>query len=137
MENLYVEIKKSIIASLRTIDPECDISAEEICKTGDSYYFVDILPMGNQTVDAIYSDIRIMIDLSYYQKGGSNAVYWDKAAALDSLFCPIFQVMDRKITVADSNWRIVDRVLHYTFHLAFRISGTEEGSGTLMEELII
>lgn len=59
MEHLIIQIKNAITALLKGIDPDTDVFYEEIKGTEEkhgldepeTYYFVDIIPNGNETVD--------------------------------------------------------------------------------------
>lgn len=64
MEHPIIQIKNAITALLKGIDPDTDVFYEEIKGTEEkhgldepeTYYFVDIIPNGNETVDRFFTD---------------------------------------------------------------------------------
>lgn len=127
MENPFLQIKNAVISLLKELDPDIDVYAEEIKRTKDeeesqeTYYFVDILPTGNQTVDSHYTDMGVLVDIVFHDKKEKNAVYLQKQIEIDEKIRPVFRFGDRKVTINNASMKISDHVLHYSFPLAFRI----------------
>ena len=69
MEHPIIQIKNAITALLKGIDPGTDVFYEEIKGTEEkyglnepeTYYFVDIIPNGNQTVDRFFTDMGVLV----------------------------------------------------------------------------
>lgn len=130
MEKILTRIKNAITGLLKTLDPETDVFYEEIKGTGkeegllepETYYFVDIIPSAFKTIDKIFTDVGILIDIAYHEKNESNTAYLIKGAEIDANVRPVFCFENRKITVNDASIKIVDHVLHYSFNLRFRQS---------------
>ena len=128
MEHPIIQIKNAVTALLKSIDPEVDVFYEEIKGTKgrygieeeETYYFVDIIPTGNKTVDKFFTDMGILVDIAYHEKKESNIAYLTKEAELDEVFRPVFTFGDRHITIGDASGKIVDKVLHYSFNIEFR-----------------
>lgn len=127
MEKPIIQIKNVITALLKGIDPDIDVFYEEIkgteekhgLKEEETYYFVDIMPNGNKTVDRYFTDMGILVDIAYHEIGESNTAYLIKGAEIDEVFRPVFSFGDRHITVNDANMKVVDHVLHYSFAINF------------------
>lgn len=128
MENVLNQIKDAITVALKRISPEIDVFYEEVKKTEKgqglevpkTYYFVDIIPTGNHTVDRFFSDMRVLVDIAYHEERESNVAYLVRAAELDAAFRPIFVFGNRKITIPDSSSKVSDHVLHFSFPINFR-----------------
>lgn len=128
MENVLVQIKDAITEALKRISPDVDVFYEELKKTEKgqgleipkTYYFVDIIPTGNDTVDRFFSDMRVLVDIAYHEERESNVAYLVRAAELDAAFRPIFVFGKRKITIPASSSKVSDHVLHFCFPINFR-----------------
>ena len=76
MEHPIIQIKNAITALLKGIDPDTDVFYEEIKGTEEkhgldepeTYYFVDIIPNGNETVDRFFTDMGVLVDIAYHEK---------------------------------------------------------------------
>ena len=83
MENPVLQIKDALIRVLKKIDPDTDVFFEEIKSTDPAHgveqpktwYFVDLKPGNPVTVDGIYTDMSVMVDVTYHEKGESNNTY--------------------------------------------------------------
>lgn len=143
MEAVELQIKDSILKLLKGIDPEVDVYFEEMPHTdrehgaqiSRTWYFVDIVPGKNQTVDGIYTDKAVLIDIAYHAERESNMAYLLKAAEIDTAIRPVLRFGDRKITIPDADIAVTDRVLHYVFHVSFRHSLESADSHEPMGEL--
>ena len=88
MENPVLQIKDALIRILKKIDPDTDVFFEEIKSTDPAHgveqtktwYFVDLKPGSPVTVDGIYTDMSVMVDVTYHEKSESNNTYLIKAA---------------------------------------------------------
>ena len=106
MENPVLQIKDALIRALKKIDPDTDVFFEEIKSTDPAHgveqpktwYFVDLKPGSPVTVDGIYTDMSVMVDVTYHEKGESNNTYLIKAAEIDAAIRPVLSFGDRKIT---------------------------------------
>lgn len=141
--SIYVSIKNSLIALLKGLYPAFDVFVEEISKTNedeprediDNYFFLDIIPVSNQTLSEHHTKRSILIDIAAHEKEESNAVYLCMADSIDRAIRPVFRFEDRAITIADASTSVVDSVLHYTFTLDFVDSTPEPETLPFMEEL--
>ena len=145
MKHVLTQIKNAITSCLKELDPEVDIFYEEITGTGEehglnigeTYYFVELIPAVCKTVDAYFTDIGILVDIAYHDKNESNTAYLMKGAEIDVLFRPIFSFGDRKITVHDASFKVVDHVLHFSFAVNFRYAGNNPDEYERMGELAV
>ena len=48
----------------------------------ETYYFVDIIPNGNETVDRFFTDMGVLVDIAYHEKSESNTAYLIKGQRL-------------------------------------------------------
>ena len=143
MENPVLQIKDALIWALKKIDPDTDVFFEEIKSTDPAHgveqpktwYFVDLKPGSPVTVDGIYTDMSVMVDVTYHEKGESNNAYLIKAAEIDAAIRPVLSFGDRKITIGNADINVVDHVLHYIFTINFRHSEEQKVANDRMEEL--
>lgn len=118
MEHPIIQIKNAITALLKGIDPDTDVFYEEIKGTEEkhgldepeTYYFVDIIPNGNETVDRFFTDMGVLVDIAYHEKSESNTAYLIKGAEIDAVVRPVFSFGDRNITINDANMKVSDHV---------------------------
>lgn len=145
MENPLMQIKTAITVLLKELNPETDVFYEEIKGTeekhglnaGENYYFVDLIPSGNKTVDGYFTDMGILVDIAYHEKRESNITYLMKGAEIDALFRPVFSFGNRHITINDADIKVVDHVLHYSFAVNFRHAREKTNEFAMMGELEI
>lgn len=142
MENIYQRIQDSLVRRFKGLFPDYDIVCEEIPRPENAppledYIFLDIIPVANETVSRHHTDRRILIDAAIHSKAETNAGYRAIGAVVDAAIRPVLQIGDRAITIPDMGIKIVDRVLHCTFTLAFRDSTEAEAPFPLMEELAV
>lgn len=143
MEHPIIQIKNAITALLKGIDPDTDVFYEEIKGTkekhglneSETYYFVDIIPNGNKTVDRFFTDVGILVDIAYHEKSESNTAYLMKGAELDAVVRPVFSFGDRHITINDASMKVSDNVLHYSFAINFRQARKQTNEFEMMGEL--
>lgn len=143
MENPVLQIKDALIRVLKKIDPDTDVFFEEIKSTDPAHgmerpktwYFVDLKPGSPVTVDGIYTDMSVMVDVTYHEKSESNNTYLIKAAEIDAAIRPVLSFGDRKITIGNADINVVDHVLHYIFTINFRHSEEQKVTNDRMEEL--
>ena len=143
MEHPIIEIKNAVTALLKGIDPSIDVFYEEIkgteAKHGldepETYYFVDIIPSGNKTVDKFFTDMGVLVDIAYHERNESNTAYLMKGAEIDMAVRPVFRFGDRYITIEDANINVVDHVLHYNFAINFRQARVQTSDFEVMGEL--
>ena len=129
---IYQSIKLAMVGLFKGKYPAYDVFCEEIAKTQndepepdlENYIFLDIIPAGSATVDAGHMDRRVLVDASIHTRSERNADYLTISQEVDDLIRPVFRFEDggeaRAITVPDVACKVVGRVLHCTFTLAFR-----------------
>lgn len=143
MEHPIIQIKDSITALLKGIDPGTDVFYEEIKGTEqkhgldepETYYFVDIIPNGNKTVDKFFTDLGVLVDIAYHEKNESNTAYLMKGAEIDAVVRPVLKFGDRYITINDASIKVSDHVLHYSFAINFRQAREQTNEFDPMGEL--
>lgn len=142
-DNPILQIKDAVIKALKSIDPETDIFFEEISRTdpghglnqGQTWYFVDLMPGAPVTVDGIYTDMGVSVDIAYHEKSERSLHYLTKSAEIDRVFRPVLSFGDRRITIDSADIRVVDHVLHYGFRVNFRHSTEPDIRSARMDEL--
>lgn len=145
METPLAQIKEALIRVLKDLDPDVDVFLEEIKSTEkeqgmeipETYYFVEIIPNINRTVDKSFTDIGVLVDIAYHEKNESNSAYLIKAGELDGAFRPVFSFGDRNITIQDISQKVSDHVLHSSFAISFRQARQETVNYELMGELTV
>ncbi len=143
MGHPIIQIKNAITALLKGLDPGTDVFYEEIkgkkeqhgLKEQETYYFVDVIPNGNKTVDKFFTDMGVLVDIAYHEKNESNTAYLIKGAEIDAVMRPVFHFGDRHITINDASMKVADHVLHYSFTINFRHAREQTEEFEMMEEL--
>lgn len=128
METVLIQIKNALIRLLKQLDPDVDVFFEEIKGTDEenglekkeTYYFLEVIPNINDTVDKFFTDIGVLVDVAYHEENESNTAYLIKAAELDGMIRPVFSFGDRHVTVTGMSSKVTDHVLHCSFTVSFR-----------------
>ncbi len=142
MEHVLLQVKDAVIRAIKSLDPETDVFFEEIPHTDEghgiltegNWYFLDLVPSG-QTVDGIYTDLDILVDIAYHERHESNTGYLIRASELDFVLRPVLRFGSRRITIPQANVKITDHVLHYSFSVSFRYSRERTEVFEMMREL--
>lgn len=144
---IFQSIKASLVSLFKGLYPAFDVFCEEIPKTQndepepdlEDYVFLDIIPTGNQTIGPYHTERRVLVDAALHTKSESNGTYLTMAQEIDDALRPVLRFEDggeaRAITVPDVSFKVVDKVLHCSFTLAFRDSREVEPQPPVMEEL--
>jgi len=126
---IYQSIKLAMVSLFKGKYPAYDVFCEEIAKTQNDEPEPDL-------EDYIF---LVLVDASIHTRSESNADYLTISQEVDDLLRPVFRFEDggeaRAITVPDVACKVVDRVLHCTFTLAFRDSIQEPPPLPYMETL--
>ena len=142
MENPLIQIKDAVIRILKELDPDVDVFFEGIKRTDtehgltqpETYYFVEVIPNINETVDRHFTDRGVLVDVAYHEENESNTAYLIKADELDGAIRPALSFGDRHITIQNTSQKVVDHVLHISFTVSFRTAeGEIPGFGTMGE----
>lgn len=128
MEEILIQIKEAVIKLLNALDPDVDVFFEKIKSTDEghglkregTYYFFEMIPHCNDTVDQYVTDMTVLADIAYHEKNESNTAYLMKAAQLDGMIRPVFSFGGRHITIPEMNIKVTDHVLHCSFAISFR-----------------
>nr|DAT57948.1 MAG TPA: hypothetical protein [Caudoviricetes sp.] len=142
MSNVYHQIKDALVRALKTALPDMDVTSERLAKTdygGSSditdYIYIGLTPVSRETVSAYHTRHSVVIDLAVHTASEHNADYWALADTIDYSLRPVIRWDDRAITVPSVDYKIVDRILHCTFTLAFMVSCEEPEQYPLAETL--
>lgn len=140
MEIPLIQMKDAITKILKGIDPDVDVFYEEIktvqeTEVPETYYFVEIIPNGNETVDQFFTDMGVLVDIAYHEKKESNTAYLIKAAEIDGAIRPVLCFGERRITISNMKSKVSDHVLHCTFPVTFREKRNWPEENNMMESL--
>ncbi len=143
MENVFEEIRRALVRAFKGLFSAYDVFCEEIQRTdgadetaaAENWIYIDMQPVVNQTVNRWHTDRQIFIDIAIHTASEKNKDYYAIMPAVDGLIRPYFCFGNRAITVADLNFKVVDRALHAAFTLAFRDSCPEPEPPPFMQEL--
>ena len=118
------EIKAAIVAVLNQNFKGYAVHFDNVEKSDAPYFYVELMPTAT-TVDGLFSDRLIQVDITYIHPKDamgrvSRTAVFEVADALDKVFRPVLAVKDRHITILDAEMTIVDDILHYIFNLDFR-----------------
>lgn len=134
-------IKAVITDKLKTKYPNCKVYFDNVEKSNTPYFYVEFTTSIHQTIDEIYSDRTIQVDVTYIHPKDSKgrvdrSAVFDVGDAMDTLFRPVLQVGDRYITILSAETAMIDDVLHYIFDLQFTDAWTDEEVGYVRGELM-
>lgn len=143
MNNVFEEIRTSLVRAFKGLFSAYDVFCEEIQRTdsadetaaAEDWIYIDMRPVVNQTVNRWHTDRRIFVDVAIHTASEKNKAYYAIIPAVDSLIRPYFCFGNRAITVGNINFEIVDRALHAAFTLSFRDSSPEPEPQPFMQEL--
>lgn len=132
-------IQQRIVSILKEKYPGYKVYFDNIEKSTQSYFYIE-MNVVSHTIDRIYFDRYLQIDIAYRPKEDSlgrvkRAELYSMADELETLIRPIFYVEDRAITVLKVEQTIVDEILHYIFDLDFTDAFTVEEQYELMQNL--
>lgn len=134
-------IKEALTASLKRKYPNYKVHFDNVEKQSkEPYFYVEMMPTVT-TVDDVYHDRLIQIDITFYipydQYGRvDRMLLYDMIGGLDLLIRPVFYVEDRAITILEAETTLVDDILHYIFTLDFRDAVTDDEAGRMQYELM-
>ncbi len=86
-------------------------------------------------MDGIYTDMSVMVDVTYHEKGESNNTYLIKAAEIDAAIRPVLSFGDRKITIRECGHQCSGSRSPLHFTINFRHSEEQKVTNDRMEEL--
>jgi hypothetical protein len=133
-------IKAAITKLLKTTYPDYKVHFDNVDRSDAPYFYIEFMPTST-TVDDVYSDRLIQVDVTYigakdaYGRINRTSVY-DVADVLDRTIRPVLVIEDRHITIIDAEMTIVDDILHYIFNLDFRDAWTDAEVGRIQYELM-
>lgn len=134
------EIKSAIVTVLNQNFKDYKVHFDNVEKSDAPYFYVEFTPTIT-TVDDVYSDRLIQVDITYIHPKDamgrvSRTAVFEVADALDKVFRPVLVIKDRHITILDAEMTIIDDILHYIFNLDFRDAWTDEEAGRVQYELM-
>lgn len=134
-----VDIRKAIVKKLAELG--IDVEYENINKIDRPCYFVDLLTYYKEW-DSNYRELKTLnYDIMYFPKSkdGNNTETWEALENVDNHFevfgNKILPVLDRRLTMADTNMHIVDTVGHYEFSISLFDQYGKPYDYELMQEL--
>lgn len=136
MESLYNVIFDTLATLLGTAYPDCDIYGDEIVQGGgQSYFWIDLMPVGSTTLGSGSTQHKVLVDISAHLKSEAKTEYLSLAQQLDGLLRPVLRFRGRVVTIPETAFQIVDKVLHCSFTLSFTDGTAKPIDIPLMEEL--
>ncbi len=136
-----LDIRKALSDLIKANFPDWLLTYNNSPDSQQDYIYVELTEK-RQTVDPVYYDRDIEVDIRVIPlpdvRGNvKRSKLYDAQDTLEQVFLPVFQLDDRAITVQETTSRIVDEVLHFTFHLRFADYKPEKNDNELMQELEI
>ena len=136
------DIRKALSDLIKANFPDWLLTYNNSPNVEQDYIYIELLEH-RQTVDPVYYDRDIeiaahVIPLPDVRGNVKRSKLYEVQDTLEQIILPVFRIGDRAITVQESTSRIVDEVLHFTFHLCFADYKPENNSDKeLMQELEI
>lgn len=136
-----LDIRKALSDLIKANFPDWLLTYNNSPDVEQDYIYVELTEK-RQTVDPVYYDRDIEVDIRVIPlpdvRGNvKRSKLYDTQDTLEQVFLLVFQLDDRAITVQETTSRIVDEVLHFTFHLRFADYKPEKNDNELMQELEI
>lgn len=116
-------IRSVFVALLKRHFPTCEVHFSTNFKAKADYFYIELLE--KQTfIDKVYRDRDISVSIHFVPIPDARgricrSKLYEAEEKLDEIFLSVVQIGDRFITVLDTSSRIVDEVLHFSFHLQF------------------
>lgn len=133
------DIRKAIVKKLAELG--IDVEYENINKIDRPCYFVDLLTYSKEW-DSNYRELKTLnYDIMYFPKSkdGNNTETWEALENIDNHFevtgNKILSILDRRLTMTDTNMHIVDTVGHYEFSISLFDQYGKPYDYELMQEL--
>lgn len=134
-----IDIRKAITKKISELGLK--VEYENINKIERPCYFVDLLTYSKEW-DSNYRELKTLnYDIMYFPKNkeGNNTETWEALENIDNNFeilgNKILSVLDRKLTITDTNMNIVDTVGHYEFSISLFDQYGKPYDYELMQEL--
>lgn len=134
-----IDIRKAITKKLSELGLK--VEYENINKIDRPCYFVDLLTYSKEW-DSNYRELKTLnYDIMYFPKSkeGNNTETWEALENIDNHFeilgNKILPVLDRRLTMTDTNMNIVDTVGHYEFSISLFDQYGKPYDYELMQEL--
>ncbi len=133
------DIRKAITKKLSELGLK--VEYKNINKIDRPCYFVDLLTYSKEW-DSNYRELKTLnYDIMYFPKSkeGNNTETWEALENIDNHFevfgNKILPVLDRRLTMTDTNMHIVDTVGHYEFSISLFDQYGKPYDYELMQEL--
>lgn len=134
-----IDIRKAIVKKVAELG--IDVEYENINKLKRPCYFIDLLTYSKEW-DSNYRELKTLnYDIMYFPKSkeGNNTETWEALENIDNHFevfgNKILPVLDRRLTMRDTNMNIVDTVGHYEFSISLFDQYGKPYDYELMQEL--
>ena len=134
-----IDIRKAITKKLSELGLK--VEYKNINKIDRPCYFVDLLTYSKEW-DSNYRELKTLnYDIMYFPKSkeGNNTETWEALENIDNHFevfgNKILSILDRKLTMTDTNMHIVDTVGHYEFSISLFDQYGKPYDYELMQEL--
>lgn len=134
-----IDIRKAITKKLSELGLK--VEYENINKIERPCYFVDLLTYSKEW-DSNHRELKTLnYDIMYFPKSkdGNNTETWEALENVDNHFevtgNKILSILDRKLTMTDTNMHIVDTVGHYEFSISLFDQYGKPYDYELMQEL--
>lgn len=134
-----IDIRKAIVKKVAELG--IDVEYENINKLKRPCYFIDLLTYSKEW-DSNYRELKTLnYDIMYFPKSkeGNNTETWEALENIDNHFevfgNKILPVLDRRLTMTDTNMNIVDTVGHYEFSISLFDQYGKPYDYELMQEL--
>lgn len=137
-----LDIRKALSDLIKANFPDWLLTYNSNSDVEQDYIYIELAEK-RQTVDPVYYDRDIeiavhVIPLPDVRGNVKRNKLYEAQDTLEQVILPVFWIGNRAITVQESTSRIVDEVLHFTFHLRFADYKPENNSDKeLMQELEI
>lgn len=133
------DIRKAITKKLSELGLK--VEYKNINKIDRPCYFVDLLTYSKEW-DSNYRELKTLnYDIMYFPKSkeGNNTETWEALENIDNHFevtgNKILSILDRRLTMTDTNMHIVDTVGHYEFSISLFDQYGKPYDYELMQEL--
>lgn len=134
-----IDIRKAITKKLSELGLK--VEYKNINKIDRPCYFVDLLTYSKEW-DSNYRELKTLnYDIMYFPKSkeGNNTETWEALENIDNHFevfgNKILPVLDRRLTMTDTNMHTVDTVGHYEFSISLFDQYGKPYDYELMQEL--
>ncbi|WP_129599791.1 phage tail terminator family protein [Anaerophilus nitritogenes] len=82
-------------------------------------FFIEVLPVATTLESRYYQNKKIKVDIQYFSKSQTIKENIEVLEKLQDIFSCVLEVEDRKFTIQETKVKMVEKILVFSFNIAF------------------